>query len=87
MRLKAKPPPRKVVKVTKIVVDAKDPRQAKVIHDDRVLFTIRTDVSGMHPSIIVVAQETLLKAMEKGKTGMILWNATVGLDTRNLKLH
>lgn len=87
MRSPRKPPPRKVVKVTKIVVDDKDPRQAKVIHDDRVLFTIRTDVSGMHPSIIVVAQETQLKAMEKGKTGLVIWNATPGRDTRNLKLH
>jgi len=87
MRSLAKPPPRKVVKVTKIVVDSKDPRQAKVLHDGNVLFTIRTDVSGMHPSIIVVAQETQLKAMEKGKTGIVLWNATVGRDTRNLKLH
>jgi hypothetical protein len=87
MRLPRKPPPRKVVKPIHIVVDAKDPRQAKVIHDERVLFTIRTDVSGMHPSIIVVAQETQLKAMEKGKTGLVLWNAPPGRDTRNLKLH
>lgn len=87
MRSPRKPPPRKVVKVCKIVVDAKDPRQAKVVHDDRILFTLRTDVSGMHPSIIVVAQETQLKAMEKGKTGLVIWNATPGRDTRNLKLH
>lgn len=87
MRSTRKPPPPKVVKVTKIVVDEKDARQAKVYHDGRVLFTIRTDVSGMHPSIIVVAQETQLKALEKGKTGIVLWNATPGVETRNLKLH
>ena len=60
----------------KIVVDRKDPRLATVMHDDKVIFTIKTDVSGMHPSIIVVATETHLKTMVKGKTGIVLWNGT-----------
>ena len=59
---------------------------ATVEHDGKVIFTIKTDVSGMHPSIIVVATETHLKSMEKGKTGIALWNGPAGLNTRNLKL-
>lgn len=66
----------------KIVVSRKDPRMATVIHDGKVIFTIKTDVSGMHPSLIVVATETHLKSMEKGKTGIVLWNGTA----RNLQL-
>lgn len=58
---------------------------ATVVHDGKVIFTIKTDVSGMHPSIIVVATETHLKSMEKGKTGIALWNGAIGL-TRNMKL-
>ena len=69
----------------KIVVNRKDPRMATVLHDGKIIFTIKTDVSGMHPSIIVVATETHLKTMEKGKTGIALWNGAVGLNTRNLK--
>ncbi len=59
-----------------IVVDPKDPRMAAVMHDGQVLFTIKTDVSGMHPSIVVVARATYLKTMAKGKTGIVLWNGT-----------
>jgi hypothetical protein len=69
----------------KIVVNRQDPRMATVEHDGKVIFTIKTDVSGMHPSIIVVATETHLKSMEKGKTGIALWNGAVGMHTRNLK--
>lgn len=58
----------------RIVADRKNPRMATVMHDDQVIFTIKTDVSGMHPSIIVVATETYLKSMTKGKTGIVLWN-------------
>ena len=58
----------------KIVVDPKDPRLASVMHENKVIFTIKTDVSGMHPSIVVVARETYLKTMTKGKTGIVLWN-------------
>ena len=70
----------------KIVVNRKDPRMATVMHDCKVIFTIKSDVSGMHPSIIVVATKTHLKSMEKGSTGIALWNGTIGLNTRNLKL-
>ena len=58
----------------KIVVDPKDPRLASVMHENKVIFTIKTDVSGMHPSIVVVARQTYLKTMTKGKTGIVLWN-------------
>lgn len=75
-----KPPARRNVS---IVVDGKDPRMAKVLHDDTLLFTIKTDVSGVHPSIIVVAAQTHLKFMEKGKTGISLWNGTPGLNQRD----
>jgi len=53
------------------------------MHDDNVLFTIKTDVSGVHPSIVVVAAATHLKFMEKGKTGITLWNGTPGLNQRD----
>jgi len=69
-----------------IVVNRKDPRMATVVHDGKVIFTIKTDVSGMHPSIIVVATETHLKSLEKGKTGIALWNGAAGFTTQNLKL-
>ena len=64
----------------KIVVDPKDPRLASVMHENKVIFTIKTDVSGMHPSIVVVARETYLKTMTKGKTGIVLWNGTEKLN-------
>ena len=67
----------------KIVVDPKDPRLASVMHENKVIFTIKTDVSGMHPSIVVVARETYLKTMTKGKTGIVLWN---GAEKLNRKL-
>lgn len=70
----------------KIVVNRKDPRMATVVHDNKVIFTIKTDVSGMHPSIIVVATQTHLKSMEKGTTGIALWNGAAGVTSRNLKL-
>ena len=70
----------------KIVVDPKDPRLASVMHENKVIFTIKTDVSGMHPSLVVVATETYLKTMGKGKTGIALWNGPAGLKARNLKL-
>lgn len=66
----------------RIVVDQKDPRTATVMHNRKVIFTIKTDVSGMHPSIIVVAMETHLKSMGKGKTGITLWNGTAELNTQ-----
>ena len=34
----------------------------------------------MHPSIVVVARETYLKTMTKGKTGIVLWNGTEKLN-------
>lgn len=83
MKLIDKAPLRRKVR---IVVNPKDPRMATVMHDRKVIFTIKTDVSGMHPSIIVVATDTYLKSMEKGKTGITLWNGAAGFNTRNLKL-
>ncbi len=83
MEKKAAPLRRRV----EIVVDRKDPRTATVVHEGKVIFTIKTDVSGMHPSIIVVATESHLKSMEKGTTGIALWNGAIGLNTRNLKLN
>lgn len=71
-----KPPPRRNVR---IVVDQKDPRMATVRHDKKVIFTIKTDVSGMHPAVILVAMESHLKTMTKGKTGIVLWNGAGGL--------
>ena len=69
----------------RIVVNRKDSRMASVMHDGKVIFTLKTDVSGMHPSIIVVAMETHLKSMEKGKASMVLWNGSVGWNTREAK--
>ncbi len=71
----------------KIVVNRKDPRTATVVHDGKIIFTIKTDVSGMHPSIIVVATVTHLKSMEKGSTGIALWNGSIGLHARNSILN
>lgn len=79
MKTPDKAPARRNVK---IVVNRKDPRLASVVHDDNVLFTIKTDVSGVHPSIVVVGTGSHLKFMEKGKTGMTLWNGTPGLNPR-----
>lgn len=53
---------------------------ASVMHENKAIFTIKTDVSGMHPSIVVVARETYLKTMTKGKTGIVLWNGTEKLN-------
>ncbi len=64
----------------KIVVDPDDARLATVMHENKVIFTIKTDVSGMHPSIVVVARETYLKTMTKGKTGIVLWNGAEKLN-------
>lgn len=83
MKTPTKAPQRRNVK---IVVDKKDARMATVLYDGNVIFTIKTDVSGMHPSLIVVATETHLKSMEKGSTGIVLWNGAAGVKTRNLKL-
>jgi hypothetical protein len=82
MKAQEKPPLRRDVK---IVVDRSDPRLATVRYDGKVLFTLKTDVSGMHPSLVVVATETYLKFMAKGKTGIALWNGTAGLTPRNPK--
>ena len=69
----------------KIVVNRKDPRMASVMHDGKVIFTLKTDVSGMHPSIIVVATETHLKSMEKGKASIVLWNGSAGWNARGVQ--
>lgn len=53
---------------------------ASVVHDGKTIFTIKTDVSGMHPSIIVTATVTHLKHLAKGTTGMTLWNGTSGFQ-------
>ncbi len=81
MKMLDKTPLRRSVKIT---VNRKDSRMATVVHDGKVIFTLKTDVSGVHPSLIVVATETHLKSMEKGKTGIALWNGTAGVNTRNL---
>lgn len=81
MKILENPPARRNVR---IVVNRKDPRMATVMHDDKVIFTIKTDVSGVHPSLIVVATETHLKSMGKGKTGITLWNGAAGVHPRNL---
>jgi hypothetical protein len=81
MKMLDKTPLRRSVKIT---VNRKDSRMATVVHDGKVIFKIKTDVSGVHPSLIVVATETHLKSMEKGKTGIALWNGTAGVNTRNL---
>ena len=83
MKILDKTPVRRSVR---IVVNRRDPRMATVMHDDNVIFTIKTDVSGVHPSIIVVATETHLKSMEKGKTGIALWNGTAVLNPRDMRL-
>lgn len=77
MKITDKMPLRRKVR---IVVDPKDPRMATVMHENKAIFTIKTDVSGMHPSIVVVARETYLKTMTKGKTGIVLWNGTEKLN-------
>lgn len=82
MKAPVKPPVRRDVR---IVVDRRDPRLATVKCDGKVIFTLRTDASGMHPSLVAVAMETYLKYMPKGKTGIALWNGTPGLAARNLK--
>ena len=82
MKLLSKLPARKIANVTKIVIDPQDARMATVTHNRRVIFTIKTDVSGVKPSIIVVATETRLKSMGKGKTGIILWNGLAEFDPR-----
>ncbi len=84
MKAQEKAPPRRDVR---IIVDRKDARMATVKCDDKVIFTIKTDASGMHPSIVVVATETYLKTMGKGKTGIALWNGPAGVKARNLKLN
>ena len=53
----------------RIVVDPKDPRMATVMHENKAIFTI-----------VVVARETYLKTMTKGKTGIVLWNGTEKLN-------
>ena len=70
----------------KIVVDRNDPRSAAVKCDGKTVFVIKTDVSGVHPSVIVTATETYLKTMIKGKAGIALWNGPAGIPPRNLKL-
>lgn len=74
MTPKKSPPHRDV----RIVVSRKDRRMASVVHDGKTIFTIKTDVSGMHPSIIDVATLTHLKSMSNGTTGITLWNGTSG---------
>jgi hypothetical protein len=39
----------------------------------------------MHPSIIVVATETHLKSMEKGKASIVLWNGSAGWNARGVQ--
>jgi hypothetical protein len=83
--LSSKPPARKARHLTRIVADPEDSRLAKVVHDRKVIFTIKTDESGVNPSIVIVATQTHLKSMGKGKTGIVLWNGTAGLDPRTLR--
>lgn len=75
MKRPDRPPPRKKMR---IVVDSQDLRMATVMQEDRVIFKIKTDDSGMHPAVILVAMETHLKTMTKGTTGIVLWNGTGG---------
>lgn len=75
MKSASKVPARRNVR---IVIGDKDGRTATVVHDGQTLFTIKTDVSGMHPSIVVVAAVTHLKTMTSGTTGITLWNGTSG---------
>jgi hypothetical protein len=72
---------------TRIVVDANDERAATVLYDRKVIFTIRTNESGMYPSIVIAATDTYLKCMDKGRTGIVLWNGGAGLETRSRPLH
>lgn len=81
-----KPLPKPLRRDVRIVVDRKDPRQATVLDNGQVIFTLKTDASGMHPSLIVAATETYLKTMIRGKSGIALWNGTAGLKARNIKL-
>jgi hypothetical protein len=83
MKPNERPSPRRDLR---IVVHRADPRMATVKYDGKGIFTLKTDDSGMHPSLIVVATKTYLKTMVKGKTGIALWNGTAGLKARNLKL-
>lgn len=76
MKPKPKVPARRDVR---IVVDRDNPRIGTVTCDGKIIFTLKTDASGMHPSLIAVAAETHLKTMTKGKTGIVLWNGTEGL--------
>lgn len=69
------------------MVDPKDGRTATVMHDRKVIFTIRTDESGMYPSLVIAATDTYLKCMDKGRTGIVLWNGGAGLEPRNRQLH
>lgn len=81
------PPAHRSSPRTRIVVDPKDSRVASVVHDRKVIFMIRTDESGMYPSIVIAATDTYLKSMEKGRMGIILWNGGAGLEPRGRKLH
>lgn len=81
-----KPPPKPPVRRdVKIAIDRNDPRTATVKCDGKVIFTLKTDASGMHPSLVVAATETYLKYMPKGKMGIALWNGTAGLVAHNPK--
>lgn len=75
MKKTPQPPARRNVR---IVVNPKDPRMATVVHDRETLFTIKTDVSGKHPALVIVATLTHLKTMARGTTGITLWNGTSG---------
>ena len=80
-------PARKAPYRTRIVVDPNDERAATVLHDRKVIFTIRTNESGMYPSIVIAATDTYLKCMDKGRTGIVLWNGGAGLEPRNRPAH
>ncbi len=82
-----KPTPRRPSHRARIVVDANDARAATVLYDRKVIFTIRTDESGMYPSIVIAATDTYLKCMDKGRTGIVLWNGGAGMETRSRPLH
>jgi hypothetical protein len=86
MKPPKKPAAAKATPSMKIVIDPTDPRSAKVMHDGKALFTIKTDTSGAQPSIIVTVTETHLKSMTSGKTKIALWNANAGAAERSLKL-
>ena len=80
-------PARKPTHKTRIVVDPHDERSATVLHARKVSFTSRTNESGMYPSIVIAATDTYLKSMEKGRTGIVLWNGGAGLDSRHRPTH